>query len=289
MAEPSRVQVNLPPEAGGDRPKLLQIGAVALVCFLVGIAWPTLADIRLVPAVPNRAEPAVTPKAAPSPAPGADNASIPVSKAVAAAPPTGGGTAQASVLVKDSLTVNCKDAEGKKIAQCDKPGFDAVAEPRLRALLGCEAVKDASGTLSIGFELDFAKEKITRIVHGKSTTFNEGVTKGLLDCARREFMTATLRDVAHTHPAYLQFYVVQFLPASSELTAGGEPLVPASGSATVIWNSARVRSQPDGGEVRTQLLYGTRLVVTARQGDWFRVRYDSQGNEGWVHKNALAL
>jgi SH3-like domain-containing protein len=87
----------------------------------------------------------------------------------------------------------------------------------------------------------------------------------------------------------LQFYVVQFLPTTVQVASGAEPLVPANGSATVIWNSARVRSQPDGGEVRTQLLYGTRLVVTARQGDWFRVRYDAQGDEGWVHKNALSL
>jgi Bacterial SH3 domain len=280
----------MPPQTGSEDPKLLQIGAIAAVCFLVGIAWPTLANIRLVPAVPNRAEPGVTPKTSPSPAPVLGNAAVPVSKEVAAgALAVSADSPQPSVVVKDSLTVNCRDAEGKKIAQCDKPGFDAVAEPRLRALLGCEAVRDASGTLSIGFELDFAKEKITRVVHGKSTTFNESVTNGLLDCARREFMTATLRDVAHTHPSYLQFYVVQFLPTTVPIASGAEPLVPASGSATVIWNSARIRSQPDGGEVRTQLLYGTRLVVTARQGDWFRVRYDAQGNEGWVHKNAVSL
>jgi Bacterial SH3 domain len=289
VAETGRVKVKLPPEGDQDGPKLVHIGVIAAVCFLIGIAWPTLADIRLVPSVPNRGEPAQTPKPKATPAAAENGGEIPVAKAAVVATPENPGAAQATLMIKDSLIVNCRDAEGRKVTQCDKPGFDSVAEPRLKALLGCEAVKDASGTLSIGFELDFAAEKITRIVHGKSTTFNEGVTTGLLECAKREFMTATLRGVPHTHPNYLQFYVVQFLPASQLAATGTDPLIPASGSATVVWNSARVRSQPDGGEVRTQLLYGTRLVVTARQGDWVRVRYDSQGNEGWVHKNALAL
>lgn len=285
MAQEGKIRVEVPP--GDDDSKLLHIGAIAVVCFLIGLAWPTLAGLKLVPSVPTRAEPANSPSKSPTPTP-ARAAAVPVSKA---APTNGTDTAasRASVLVKDSLTVSCKDADGKKVSQCDKPGFDAVAQPRLQALLSCEAVKDLSGTLSIGFELDFAAEKITRIVHGKSTTFNETVTAGLLDCAKREFMTATLRGVEHKYPNYLQFYVLQFLPAATLAAGSTDPVVAASGTATIVWNSARVRSQPNGGDVKTQLLYGTRLVVTARQGDWFRVRYDAQGSEGWVHKNALAL
>jgi hypothetical protein len=279
------VKVQIPSDEG-ERSHTLQIAAVALGCFVVGLAWPSLAGLRLVPEVPVRAQPSSAP-AEPSPAQHRASEAVPVAKTE---PLLAGGELQASVSVKDSLTVACRDASDKKLAKCDKPGFDETAEPRLKALLACEAVRNASGTLSIGFELDFVSEKISRIVHGKSTTFNDTVTKGLLECARREFMSATLRGVKHTHPNYLQFYVVQFLPPSVAGGTGQEAIVPVTGSATVIWNSARVRAQPvEGGEVRTQILYGTRLVVSARQGDWYRVRYDAKGTEGWIHKNALAM
>jgi SH3-like domain-containing protein len=41
--------------------------------------------------------------------------------------------------------------------------------------------------------------------------------------------------------------------------------------------------------VKARLLYGTKVFVTGRQGDWYRIRYDAHGREGWVHKNALAM
>jgi len=31
------------------------------------------------------------------------------------------------------------------------------------------------------------------------------------------------------------------------------------------------------------------VVVTGRQGDWYRVKYDAQGREGWVHGAGLGL
>jgi hypothetical protein len=203
------------------------------------------------------------------------------------ASPAGGAIAT----VSKELIVNCHDDQDRKLSQCDKPAFEAVAKERLQGLTTCEPAKGATGTLSIGFDLDFSKEKITRVLKGKSTTFSDEVAEALVACAKREFLTATLRGVEHTHAKYLVFYMVELAaPSLTETTsAGGAPVVQASGTATIIWNSARIRSAPDEGEVVSRILYGTRVVVTGRQEDWYRVRYDAKGNEGWVHKNALAM
>ena len=89
------------------------------------------------------------------------------------------------------------------------------------------------------------------------------------------------------------FYKVEFLPEaspSSSPSAGSEDgLVDASGRATVGWNVALIRKEPRDGEVVARVLSGTNVVVTGRQGDWYRVKYDGKGNEGWVYRSAIGL
>ncbi len=272
----------------------MQVGVVAAVFFAIGALWPTLAGVRLVPEAPNRpdADPKAAPKPDRKPEPKKNQREVAVSGLAAMGDPEVAPEVSDSpqALIDKTLVVNCHDAEKRRLTKCDQPAFDEVAEHRLRALATCEAAKGASGTLSIGFDLDFNNEKITRILKGKSTTLADDAADALLACAKREFMSASLRGVAHTHARYLVFYLVTLKPAgAASEEAGGEPVVAASGSATVIWNSAQVRAAPEDGEVRVRLLYGTRVIVSGRQGAWYRVRYDGEGNEGWVHKNALAL
>jgi hypothetical protein len=50
-----------------------------------------------------------------------------------------------------------------------------------------------------------------------------------------------------------------------------------------------LRSEPKEGDVVARILRGTRVVVTGRQGDWYKVRYDAKGNEAWVFKAAIGL
>jgi hypothetical protein len=267
----------------------MQIGVIAVVCFAVGVLWPTLSGVTLVPEVPTKKQPSA-PKAEPKPArpeTSDPQKGVPAAAMVPLAPKK---SAEARAEVEKSLVVNCRDDEDRRLSECDTPGFDAIATDRLRALAACSTAAGADGVLSIGFELDFSKEKITKISSGKSSTVDGDTAERLVECAKREFMSATLRGVEHTHARYLIFYMVRLHPPGAVIeSAADDPAVTASGSATVIWNSARIRSQPEDGEVKTRLLYGTKVVVTARQGDWYRIRYDNQGNEGWVHKNALAL
>lgn len=286
------VKISSPsPEA--DQPKLMQVGVIAAVFFAVGALWPTLSGLRLVPEVPTQSDDKT--KAAPRPP--HDPAAVPATGEVPVAGlvaneegdmPAAVGHAVATV--SKELIVNCHDDQDRKLSQCDKPAFEAIAKERLKGLTSCEPAKGATGTLSIGFDLDFSKEKITRVLKGKSTTFSDETAEALVACAKREFLTATLRGVEHTHAKYLVFYMVELAaPTAAEAASDQTPVVQASGTATIIWNSARIRSAPDDGEVVSRILYGTRVVVTGRQEDWYRVRYDAKGNEGWIHKNALAM
>jgi hypothetical protein len=272
----------------------VQVAVIAAVCFVVGALWPTLSGLRLVPAVPSsqsedKGEAAPRPERPKGEAPASD---VPVSglalNEASELPPAAPG--EPTAVISKELIVSCHDDQDRKLSECDKPAFEQVAKDRLRALTSCEATKGTTGTLSIGFDLDFTKEKITRVLKGKSTTFSEAAAEALVACAKQEFMTATLRGVEHTHAKYLVFYMVELKLGTEGDPAQGQPqVVSATGNATIVWNSARIRSEPDNGKVVARILYGTRVVVTGRQEDWYRVKYDAKGNEGWVHKNALAL
>lgn len=288
VSPPSKSKIHVPaPEA--DQPRLVQVGVIAAVCFAIGALWPTLSGVSLVPSVPTKEEKA--PKAKPKPArpaaPDDPDKEVPVAAMVPGAPKK---STEPSVEIDKTLVVNCRDAQDRRLSQCDTPGFDDVARDRIKALAACDAARDADGVLSIGFELDFEREKITSISSGKSSTVSDQTASALVECAKREFMSATLRGVEHTHARYLVFYMARIRPPGAVVEESPEAQrVEASGTATVIWNSARIRTQPDDGKVKERLLYGTKVVVTARQGDWYKIRYDSKGSEGWVHKNALAL
>ena len=43
------------------------------------------------------------------------------------------------------------------------------------------------------------------------------------------------------------------------------------------------------GAVVARILRGTRVVVTGRKDDWYRVKYDAKGSEGWVFKTAIGM
>ena len=77
-------------------------------------------------------------------------------------------------------------------------------------------------------------------------------------------------------------------PSGDSPAPSGE-VIAASGRVTVTWDAALVRAKPKDGEVLARVLGGTRLTVTGHQGDWYRVKYDAKGSEGWVFKAAIGL
>jgi len=58
----------------------------------------------------------------------------------------------------------------------------------------------------------------------------------------------------------------------------------------VSWETALVHATPEkDGKVVARVLSGTRVAVTGRSGDWYRIKYDARGREGWVFRTAVGM
>jgi len=283
-----RVEV---PKPSQDRPALAKVGVIAAVGFAIGVIWPWLAGVKLVPGPPtDEVSEGLAASAQPSASASAHPAAESSPPANADAPER---TREETVNIGELQVYGCKDAKDRKLKDCDKVAFDALARGRLAALATCDAAKGAKDTLSIGFDLDFEKKVITDIFSGKSSTFAKEKASRLVECARKEFESVRLDDIDHEHERYTVFYFIEFVPPGTvtraPAAAADEETSDASGLATVGWDVAVVRDEPETGKVLTRLRFGTRVVVTARRGKWYRVKYDAKGTLGWVHRNALGL
>jgi hypothetical protein len=275
------------PAPESDSLRLGRVGIIALVGFLLGVLWPRLAGVRLVPAVPDERTGATAPAAAKV---ASASAAPPASKAAlregeeADGPPS--DVVDRLVLGKSTVT-SCRDAAGRRRDECDAIDLDPVIKPKLLTLAQCPTAKTASGMLSLGFEVDFEKNVVSDIKKGKSTTMAEGSAEKLVECATKLLSGTSIEGIAHEHVRYTLFYSIDLAPAR---TADGEgEATPASGRATVSWQVALIRSEPKDGDVVARVLQGTRVLVTGRKGDWYRVKYDAKGNEGWVFRSAIGL
>jgi hypothetical protein len=287
-----KIEVPTPQE---DKLRFGRVGVIALVGFLIGIAWPRLAGVKLVPGVPTEDEtPSVASSAEPA---GSAPPAAAMKPAEERQPPTEPPPVPEPgdrLKLSEAQIVSCRDTKGSKLDDCGALDFDRVARARLQALAACPGAPSGTGTLSLGFELDFRSNKLGKIESGKSTTLDDAAVKTLLECAEREFASASLSDLKHDHERYTVFYRVEFLSqaaAAQALAEGdaGAEATSASGRATVTWEVAILRSTPKEGDIVARILRGTRVVVTGRQGDWYKVRYDAKGNEAWVFKSAIGL
>lgn len=276
------------PKPEQDRAEFGKVGIIAAVGFAIGIAWPWFAGVRLVPSPPNdEGDPTPAASAAASASPSAAASSVPAPEG-SAPPPS--RTAGETVKVGEGQITGCRDGK-KKLKDCDRVAFDAVAQSKLSSLATCEAGKGKNLILSIGFELDFEEKRVSDVFAGKSTTFSKDDTQTLLECAKKEFDGVRLDGIEHEHSRYSVFYFVQFVPPGTVLDASQleQQTAEASGLATVQWDVAVVRDQPEDGKIVARLRYGTRAVVTARRGKWYQIKYDTKGALGWVHQNAIGL
>jgi hypothetical protein len=279
------------PAAPSTPLRLGRIGIIAVVGFAIGIAWPRLAGVRLVPELPAAPASSQDLSGAPDEAPAASG-SKPVAKP-AAAPTPEASPAQPPVVGEAQVT-SCRDAGGGRIEHCDAVDFDRVARAKLSSVDECEDARRISGVVSIGFDLDFTTERITRVTSGKTTTLEPAALKSVLACYEKKFSNLSLVGVPHEHQRYTVFYRVE-LKAQPPLSPAGsdtppDPITPASGAATVTWDTALVRDAPGNDtKVIARLRSGTRVGVTGRSGDWYRVKYDAKGREGFVFRTAIGL
>ena len=340
LRPPARVAVQIP-APGSDRPAWVKVGVIAAAGFAIGVAWPRLAGIRPGPSAPGEAASvassapstaeaptagAASPASVAAGAPVASGASS-VATAPAPAPSSGGGGssggsrnfAPPAILVTRGAVLTCKTAEGavlKGNAACGTvPSFDLLAQPRLKRLAQCPAAADASGKLSVVFNVDFVRNKINFELGRTSTIDNRD---SVSQCLRSSLEKVSLNAVEHDHPLYGIFYSVTFTPRdrpeggpivasagpSSGGTGGGasggsaatpgaslaRPAVDAAGdaSAQVAWEVAIVRDQPRTGAVVARLQRGTKVRVGAGQDGWYRVQFGAGfASEGWLYRGAI--
>lgn len=263
-----------------DPVSLRAVGWIALGGFLLGIIWPWMAGISLVPAAPleERSNAALEEVASVEPAAGEEE--------------TGGGrelSAEELIEIGEAEITSCRDAAGKAVSKCDAIEMDALVHAALRELTSCKGATGVFGVLSLGMDLDFEKKAIENVKSGRSTDLPGAAVQELLSCARKNLATVPLSEIAHEQASYTVFYRLRFKTPEIALAEAGT-VVPASGNALVRWQTALIRENPEReAKVRARVLSGTRLIVTGRQGEWYRVKYDARGREGWVHGAAIGM
>jgi hypothetical protein len=281
-----------------------RVGIIVTVGFAIGILWPRLAGFKLVPSVPS--QPAESSSADLTGAPGDPKGNAPVapSSAEPEPPPAPAEAAPGPdrPLVSEPQFLACK-AQGKKHKDdCDHIEFDGLARPHIQALASCEGAARMEGVLSLGFDLDFGAQRVKAIKSGKSTSLTQADVDALLACEKKEFSNVSLVGIKHQNDTYSVFYRVEFPKADAAkpgaAQAQTEPgtdapageVTEASGHATVSWDVALVRSSASrDGAVIARVLQGTRVAVTGRRGDWYRIKYDVKGNVGWVYRTAIGM
>jgi len=266
------------------------------VGFLVGIIWPRIAGFKLVPSVPS--QPAESSSADLTGAPGEAKGAAPPAPTVPEPAAPVPGAPSDRLRISEPQFLACKD-KGKKVKdECDQVEFDRLARPHIQALAACAGADKLVGALSLGFDLDFTSQAVRNIKSGKSTTFGEAETQALIECEKKEFSNVSLVGIAHKHEAYSLFYKIEFPKPEAEQSDVAPPpadapspdVTEASGHATVAWEVALVRSSASrDGAVVARVLQGTKVAVTGRRGDWYRIKYDVKGSVGWVYRTAIGM
>ena len=303
---PAQRRQPLKVEVPNPKQETLRFGRVGLIVtagFAIGIIWPRVAGFKLVPSVPS--QPAESSSADLTGAPGdpKSNAAPPASAELEPAPsPAEAPPAPDRPVVSEPQFLACKAQGKKRKDDCDQIEFDGLARPHIQALASCEGAARMEGVLSLGFDLDFESQRIKAIKSGKSTSLTQAEVDKLLACEKKEFSNVSLVGIKHQNEAYSVFYRVEFSktgadapkPGQAEPGAGTDAppgeVTEATGHATVSWDVALVRSSASrDGAVIARVLQGTRVSVTGRRGDWYRIKYDVKGNVGWVYRTAIGM
>jgi len=306
---PLQVQI---PRPADDQPSWTRVGVIAAIGFIVGVAWPKLAGVRLGPSLPADATSATTsaaaspgnaepPSAAPAQAvPAAiatpSTGAAPVVTVPAATPP--------SVNIGHGVVFACKTSDGDSLKGGDcgtLPGLDGVVMPRLRKLAECADAAGESGKMHLVVHLDFPRGGV-----GVELGRGQGVSSAdaLLACAKNDVAGATIGGIAHDNPRYSVAYTVNFGPGAGTPAGGAEsatstpgtpstPSTPVStgavdGEAQVVWEVAIIRDVPKTGKVVARLQRGTQLHIGAAHDGWYPVKYgDGFSSDGWVYRGAI--
>lgn len=284
------------PSADADRPAWGRVGIIAAIGFVVGVAWPKLAGVRLGPSVPAPLASTSTPPTESSGVGASASAAVPVVLPAPVAPvPVASARAAADVSVAHGSLFACKTASGDSLkgSECGGlSGLDDVVLPRLRKLADCPEAAAASGKLRLVVHPDFARGALS-VELGRNQTV--GAPEPLLACAKSVLAGASPVGIAHENPRYSVLYVASFVgSAAAPPESVPEAPVPVAaergseGTAQVAWPVAIVRDAPKTGKVVARLQQGTDLRIGPVKDGWYPVKYgDGFASDGWVYRGAI--
>lgn len=299
---PQRLVVQIPGE-GRDRPVWTRVSVIAVLGFVIGIAWPKLAGFQLGPSPPDDERHAAVAASGSAEAEGVAPEASSAAAAASSAGPAGKAPEPVqvqTVVVKATEVLSCRDAKEKAIEKCDRPDFDALLVPRLQELARCPSAAGLSGKLSIGFDVDFKRNRV-QVLRGKSTTIPRSTVSGIWECATKDVTGATVDAIKHEHERYTVFYTANFFPPGrviDEASLAGALEAPEDkggkedtseailGTAQVVYDTVLVRDEPKTGNVVARLVRGTRVQLLSKKGSWYRIKFNDR--EGWVYRGSIA-
>src|SRR5581483_8606216 len=189
------------PSADRDKPAWGRVGLIAVVGFVIGVAWPKLAGVRLGPSAPSDSVAAAGSIDLPQ-------ATIAQPMPTVSAPPPVASAAPVTISVGRGVMLSCRteDGESLKGKECGStPAFDGIAQPRLKKIATLPALKDAKGKLSVVFALDFKSKKVAVDVGKSSTVKDEGSIKSFL---KEQFQDVSLGPLQHDQEKYTLSYTI---------------------------------------------------------------------------------
>ncbi len=299
---PLTIKVPTPEE---DHPAWSKVAVIAVIGFVVGVAWPRIAGVKLGPNAPNSGstEPAASAAAAAVAAPESPVASAP-SGTAAPVNATQPSRSASSFAVARGQVLACRDADGeqKKGSDCGQLiGIDAIVLPRIRKLSSCAATAGAMGKLSVVASLDFGGDRLL-VNAGKSSTVQDVAAFEV--CLKSQFQGVSINSVNHEMPKYTMVFPVTFgapaapteaenptaanTPAPQTGASGATPLPSTPNSGEVVWSTALVRDTPRSGQIVARLVRGTAVKVGPPNLGWYPIRFGSGfSTEGWVYREAI--
>jgi len=293
MSANERVKVNRA-NSPDERPAYAKVAVFALAGLVVGIAWPWLTGVQIGPPLPGSQRAAATASATATQA--ATTASAPVASVALSKPaaPEVKVTNHQRVVVGEGRVERCYSRNKKLDAeQCGRLKVSRVLVPPLKQLANCPSALGLRGEVRVGFELRFSKRKNElRVLDGKAKGLPRSTVRGIERCIADFMRDVSLDGIHHKYPRYRVYYTLSFYPPGTEIETeprddeGEDPEAAAArGLATVVWDSALVRSEPRVGKIVSRLVRGTHVKILGRRKDWYRVRVT--GKDGWVYRGAL--
>jgi hypothetical protein len=282
------------PSPDKDRLQSGVVGVVAVVGFVVGVAWPRLLGVKVGPDVPT---PGANSRVVPSSDKPGPSASPAATTSAGAATSAGapeeepGVTNQQTVVVAAGKVTSCKNKKGEKVDECGKVTFDELAKKHLDELARCPSALGLEGVVTVAVELNFEKNQLDVQGVKKKSDVPSSTLNGVVRCAGDAFKTVELEGIPHTHSRYVLHYELSFYPPGKAPPAPIEPGAaqpdadPGLGTATVKWEKALIRETPDEGKVVARLPQGTRVKLLEQKDDWYRI--ESSKAKGWVYRQAI--